>query len=229
VTKFIFVCYDHGTGGEPLAVAISKLAFCEDLKHEKHSCRTWTYDCFNKLFLLPYKSDWMIEAEQIQKSDTVRVVPSHYRPEILKLLYPDEIYVIINAPHTPIGITRLMKRIYKHVWLTKHPQLNQKIGYFIHNAHIRNVHNIHNKSTVPNLAQIQEMDKPIMNGEIECLIANKKINKENMKELFRTYAKDYYSEFRYKDENNTFVIEFEDVNNPKQLLQQLTTSQSVLE
>ena len=50
-----------------------------------------------------------------------------------------------------------------------------------------------------------------------------------MKELFRTYAKDYYSEFRYKDENNTFVIEFEDVNNPKQLLQQLTTSQSVLE
>jgi len=229
VTKFIFVCYEHGTGGENLAVAISKLPFCEDLKHEKHSGRTWTYDCFNKLFLRPYKSDWMIEAEQIQKSDTVRVVPSHYRPEKLKLLYPDEIYVIINIPRTPIGITRLMKRIYKHVWLTKHPHLNQKIGYFIHNAHIRNVHNIHNKSTVPNLAQIQEMDQPIMNGEIECLIANKKINKENMKELFRTYAKAYYPEFRYKDENNTFVIEYENVNNPKQLLQQLTTSQSVLE
>ena len=82
--KFIFVCYDHGAGGEGLAVEISKLHFCNDLKYEKHGDRTWSFDYFNKLFLKNYQKDWIDQISGNHTGKFYEVIPSHYRPELIQ-------------------------------------------------------------------------------------------------------------------------------------------------
>ena len=49
--KFIFVCFQHGAGGEALSVEIRKLKKCNTLNYTKHGPRTWSYDYFDRLFL----------------------------------------------------------------------------------------------------------------------------------------------------------------------------------
>ena len=48
--RFIFVCFEMGTGGENLSVKISLNSKCNTLRHEDMDGRTWSYDYFNKLF-----------------------------------------------------------------------------------------------------------------------------------------------------------------------------------
>jgi len=200
MNKFIFVCYQHGTGGEVLSVEISKLPFCQHLRYEKHSGRTWTFDCFDKLFLKEFRPDWEQKAAQVKPSELVRVVPSHYRPEKLKKLFPDDIFIVINSPSTKSGLTKLLKRIYKQVWLTKHHNLEQKIGYFIQCS-----------GKKPNRDQIKILNKDISNGGIQCLINEEKITKEMIKKLFRVWAKDFRPLFHYKDGHNLFAIDYPDI------------------
>lgn len=201
MNKFIFVCYEHGTGGESLSVEISRLPFCETLPHEKHSGRVWTFDCFNKLFLKNYNKDWMQMASQVKPAQKVRVVPSHYTPETLRKLFPNELFVIINSPVTQSGMTKLLKRIYKQVWLTKHNRLDQKIGYFIQNC-----------GRKPNKEQIKRMAKPITNGGIQCLINEKEVNKHSIKDLFKKWANNFKTSFHYHNGPNILTIEYADRN-----------------
>ena len=211
MNKFIFVCYEHGTGGESLSVEISRLPFCETLLHEKHGGRAWTFDCFNKLFLKNYNKDWMQIASQVKPAQKVRVVPSHYTPETLRKLFPNELFVIINSPATQSGMTKLLKRIYKQVWLTKHNRLDQKIGYFIQNCG-RN----------PNREQIKKMNKPISNGGIQCLINDEKINPSSIKKMFRLWAKNFRPSFFYKDTDKLFTLNF-DEKNTNEVIEDLKT------
>ena len=201
MNKFIFVCYEHGTRGESLAVEISRLPFCQTLLYEKHGGRTWTFDCFNKLFLKNYTNNWMQIARQIKTDHRVRVVPSHYRPEELKKLFTNEIFVVINSPVTQSDMKKLLKRIYKQVWLTKHQSLDQKIGYFIQNC-----------GRKPNREQVKRMAKPITNGGIQCLINEKEINKHSIKDLFREWANGYKPSFHYYNGPKIITIEYADRN-----------------
>lgn len=201
MNKFIFVCYEHGTGGESLSVEISRLPFCETLRHEKHSGRTWTFDCFDKLFLRNFNDNWKQIARRVNTDHRVRVVPSHYRPEELKKLFPNEIFVVINSPVTQSDMKKLLKRIYKQVWLTKHQRLDQKIGYFIQNC-----------GRKPNREQVKRMAKPITNGGIQCLINEKEINKHSIKDLFRRWANDFKPSFHYHNGPKIITIEYADRN-----------------
>ena len=195
--KFIFVCYEHGTGGESLSVELSQLPFCQTLRYEKHAGRTWTYDCFDKLFLRNFQADWISQASQIKSNSQIRVVPSHYRPEELMKLFNDAIFVVINSPKRETDIASLLKRIYRQVWLTKHDRLDQKIGYFIQNS-----------GRKPDRDQIKIMSRPITNGGIQCLINSRENTRDTVKKLFRVWARNFRPSFHYNDESRLLTIEY---------------------
>ena len=212
--KFIFVCYEHGMGGEKLAVELSNNSFCNYLTHEKHGPRTWGYDYFNKLFLKNYDEDWKQKLPEIEPSKLYHVVPSHYTPELLQQVFPDAIYVVINAPRTENGIKRLHRRIYRHVWLTSHNKLDQKVGYFIQYA-----------GKYPNRQQLKMLDKEVTNAEIQCMVHDLEYTKENLKKIFNRIVKPWRPTFNYKDSSKILTIDYEQLisGNKEELNQRLRT------
>ena len=201
-------------GGERLAVELSKNSFCNYLTYEKHGPRTWGYDCFNKLFLKNYDEDWKQKLPEIEPSKLYHVVPSHYTPELLQQVFPDAIYVVINAPRTENGIKRLHRRIYRHVWLTSHNKLDQKVGYFIQYA-----------GKYPNRQQLKMLDKEVTNAEIQCMVHDLEYTKENLKKIFNRIVKPWRPTFNYKNSGKILTIDYEQLirGNKEELNQRLRT------
>jgi hypothetical protein len=198
--KFIFVCYEHGTGGEPLAVEISKLKKCNTLSYTKHGIRIWSYDYFNKLFLKSYDKNWKNKIKLDKTSNEFYyVVPSHYDPDIIKEVFPNEFFVVINSPKTIEGIKNLKERIFDHVWLTKHNNLQEKIGFYIENA-----------GKKPSRSHLKKLGQDLLNGEIKCIIHNVEPTLTNMKELFEK-VNVRSDRFNYINKKNLFTIDYKDV------------------
>ena len=198
--KFIFVCYEHGTGGEPLAVEISKLKKCNTLSYTKHGIRTWSYDYFNKLFLKSYDKNWKNKIKLDKTSNEFYyVVPSHYDPDIIKEVFPNEFFVVINSPKTIEGIKNLKERIFDHVWLTKHNNLQEKIGFYIESA-----------GKKPSRSHLKKLGQDLLNGEIKCIIHNVEPTLTNMKELFEK-VNVRSDRFNYINKKNLFTIDYKDV------------------
>jgi len=213
--KFIFVCYEHGTGGEPLAVEISKLKKCNTLSYTKHGIRIWSYDYFNKLFLKSYDKNWKNKIKLDKTSNEFYyVVPSHYDPDIIKEVFPNEFFVVINSPKTIEGIKNLKERIFDHVWLTKHNNLQEKIGFYIENA-----------GKNPSRSHLKKLGQDLLNGEIKCIIHNVEPTLTNMKELFEK-VNVRSDRFNYINKKNLFTIDYKDVitNKNKNLINNLKMS-----
>lgn len=204
MSRFIFVCYQHGHGGESLAVEISKLEICNPLEHEKQGKRTWTQDHFNKLFLKPYDPQWKHKVQPAVDNEKYYVVPSHYRPETLRELFPMALYIVINSPTTKERLQSLTNRIYKNVWLTKHKRLDQKIGYFITNA-----------GHSPDRGQLKELAKDITNGEIQCVMHRVMKNRNNIKSIFKKWTEKYTPNFLYQNEDKLVTISYDDLMDKK--------------
>ena len=198
--KFIFVCYEHGTGGEGLAVEISKLHFCNDLKYEKHGDRTWRYDYFNKLFLINYQKDWIDQICGNLTGKFYEVIPSHYRPELIQKKYPNAFYVVINSPILTASKENLKKDIFEKVWQSRHRSLAQRIGYFIQNS---------NKK--PTREQLRKLDNDMSNGEIQCLIRNIKPTENNILKLFEKNIPLVSDVMHYTASHNLFPVAYEDL------------------
>ena len=198
--KFIFVCYEHGTGGEGLAVEISKLHFCNDLKYEKHGDRTWSYDYFNKLFLKNYQKDWIDQISGNHTGKFYEVIPSHYRPELIQKKYPNAFYVVINSPISTASKENLKKDIFEKVWQSRHRSLAQRIGYFIQNS---------NKK--PTREQLRKLDNDMSNGEIQCLIHNIKPTENNILKLFEKNIPLVSDVMHYTASHNLFPVAYEDL------------------
>ena len=198
--KFIFVCYEHGTGGEGLAVEISKLHFCNDLKYEKHGDRTWSFDYFNKLFLKNYQKDWMDQISGNHTGKAYEVIPSHYRPELIQKKYPNAFYVVINSPILTASKENLKKDIFEKVWQSRHRSLAQRIGYFIQNS---------NKK--PTREQLRKLDNDMSNGEIQCLIHNIRPTENNILKLFEKHIALVSDVMHYTASHNLFPVAYEDL------------------
>ena len=114
--KFIFVCFQHGAGGEALSVEISKLKKCNTLNYTKHGPRTWSYDYFDRLFLKYPAKNWKDNIKLDKKANKFYyVIPSHYTPDSIKEVFPNDIFVVITSPQTTEGIESLKERIFQHV------------------------------------------------------------------------------------------------------------------
>lgn len=203
--KFIFVCYEQGYGGESLSVEISKLEKCNTLNYNKHGPRTWSCDYFNKLFLKYYDNNWKNKIKLDKKTNEFYyVVPSHYDPDILKEVFPNEFFVVINSPKTIEEVKSLKERIFQNVWLTKHNNLQEKIGFYTQKA-----------GKKPSRDHLKKLNKNLLNGEIECIIQNVKPTLTNMRELFEKTIvigrRLSTKRFNYINEKNLFTINYEDV------------------
>lgn len=109
MVKILFVCYSMGTGGESLALAISKLDTCETLSHVKYSNgRTSTIDIFGSLFRGPgsktgkYKFTKQEIDDCLQNATTNKwhVVASHFSYDAFKDVEAQKIFVVIQNPVT---------------------------------------------------------------------------------------------------------------------------------
>lgn len=216
--NFIFVCYNHGAGGENLAVQISKSKYCNTLAYDKMGYRTWTYDIFDKFFLKPFNKDWKSKLKHVTPTRLIDVVPSHYSPTELKKKFPNELYVVINYPTTPKGLVEYRQAVYQKVWLSKHKTLQQKVGYWNNNT---------NKALTRE--HVKKLSKNITNGDIECMIANVPINKKNTKLLFENKMKKMKDKFNFEQKENILVTTYEKLNNINSLLKLINSRLTTLE
>ena len=216
--NFIFVCYNHGAGGENLALQISKSKYCNTLAYDKMGYRTWTYDIFDKFFLKPFDKNWQNKLKQVTPTTLVDVVPSHYSPAELKKKFPNELYVVINYPTTSKGLVEYRQAVYQKVWLSKHNTLQQKVGYWKNNT---------NKALTRD--NVKKLSKNITNGDIECIIADMPINKKNAKLLFETKMLKMKDKFNFKQKQNIIVTTYEKLSNINSLLKLVNSRLTTLE
>ena len=216
--NFIFVCYNHGAGGENLALQISKSKYCNTLAYDKMGYRTWTYDIFDKFFLKPFDKNWQNKLKQVAPTTLVDVVPSHYSPAELKKKVPNELYVVINYPTTSKGLVEYRQAVYQKVWLSKHNTLQQKVGYWKNNT---------NKALTRD--NVKKLSKNITNGDIECIIADMPINKKNAKLLFKTKMLKMKDKFNFKQKQNIIVTTYEKLSNINSLLKLVNSRLTTLE
>ena len=125
--KIIFVCYNHGTGGETLAQQISLLDQCNNLPYKKVKGRTVTRDIFKGNF----RNAKFSQQPLPPPSDKWYVVPSHFLPKQLnewdklnsvvigKDMNAEKFYVVINDPITKEHEELVNKNIYEKVWTRK--------------------------------------------------------------------------------------------------------------
>ena len=111
MVKIIFVCYNHGTGGETLSQKISLLEQCNNLTYKKFNERTITNDVFKGTF----RYDKFSQQPLPDPSDKWYVVPSHFPPEQLVDIKAIKFYVVINDPITTEHDELMNKNIYKNI------------------------------------------------------------------------------------------------------------------
>ena len=195
MNKFIFVCYDHGTGGENLSLKISQKDYCETLKNHAQGGRTWTNDVFEKS-LLSVTESWHEKISNISHCDLWRVVPSHRTPDEIKQHLPNSLFVVINYPVDSQQINHLQNRIYKKVWMTSLDSLKQKIGFCEQYNY-----EINTKE------KLQDLNKALNNAHIHCIMNDVEYTDANSYELFRKIVK-VGSGMRYKDDEKTIALEY---------------------
>lgn len=173
--KFIFVCYDHGCGGENLSVQISKRPYCNTLEHTTQDSRTWSNDVFNKLLLKTTSmNSWQDQIPKVPESKKFNVIPSHFRSNELKSVFKNSIFVVINFPTSSDALLHLQNRIYEKVWLSSHTNLKQKIGFCEEEGY--------NVNTQEKLKQI---NNSLNNAHIHCIMNDLEFTEENVKHLFK--------------------------------------------
>jgi len=203
VDKFIFVCYDHGCGGENLSVAISKRPYCNTLEHTTQDSRTWSYDVFDKLLLKGVnRNNWQTQIPVVTPSTKFYVIPSHRDPMELKSVFKNSIFVVINFPSSDHALVHLRNRIYEKVWLTSQTSIKQKLGFCEEYGYKIDTHK-----------QIKQINNSVNNAHIHCIMNNVDYTQENIEHLFRETLQS--TGMNYSDDDQTIVLEYNNMDMTK--------------
>lgn len=205
MAKFIFVCYDHGTGGEGLSVKISKRDYCNPIESYKQDNRTFTSDVLNKLLLKSSTEfTWNKQLPEIKDNGKYYVVPSHRQPKEIQNSFPDSIYVVINFPITSELKKHLCTGIKERVWYTSHSNLKEKMGFCTEYQY-----------TINSQETLQRINKAVNNAEIHCIMNGMEYTEENVDILFHKKvinAKIGNSGMRYEDNDKIITLEYGNKN-----------------
>jgi len=200
--KFIFVCYDHGCGGENLSVQISKRDYCNPLECANQAGRTWSEDIFNKLLLKnTTKNSWQKQIPNIPVSDKYYVIPSHREPSELKLVFKDSIFVVVNFPTSVDSILHLHNRVYEKVWLSSHSNIKQKIGFCEQVGY-----------TVGG-EKLKQINNSLNNAHIHCILNDIDYTDANVELLFAKTRR--YKGMNYLDDDKTIALEYNNIDMKK--------------
>jgi len=203
MNKFIFVCYDHGCGGENLSVTISKQPCCNELEYEMHNTRTWTKDVFNKLLLkTETMHTWKYLIPEVPVSEKFYVVPSHIEPKKLLEVFPNAVYVVINFPRTEDKIKHLHNRIYEKVWLTSMDNIKQKIGFCKEYGY-----------TIDSQEKLKQINIAVNNAHIHCIMNNLDFTQENVNNLLLQHLET--CGMNYIDNDQIITMEYDNLDYKK--------------
>ena len=201
--KFIFVCYDHGCGGENLSVEISKKDYCNTLEYTIQNSRTWSNDVFNKLLLKSTaKNSWQDQIPKVPYSEKFNIIPSHREPNELKSVFKNSIFVVINFPTSSETLLHLQNRIYEKVWLSSHTNLKQKIGFCEEHGYNINTHK-----------KLKQINDSLNNAHIHCIMNDLDFTEENIKHLLVKTLQN--KGMNYCDDHQTIALEYNNIDMKK--------------
>ena len=107
--KYLFVCYNGGTGGEQLAQKLSQLDKCYTLDFHMWNGRTINHNHLNDFQVLERGKP----LSSTNLTEKYHVVPTHCRPEDVKY---DGLKITINFPRDPILIKEIEDNCYNKLW-----------------------------------------------------------------------------------------------------------------
>ncbi len=229
--KLIFVCYQHGFGGENLSHRISKHALCDKLLVKIEKGRTIIKnDLFNKIFLgfnNNFQYSFFQNKEKLckkvmkdfkQKIDKIKkynIVPSHIDAGALRKVFTDSYFITIEPPKTKEQHRCCRRHLYNNFWLYKTTDLAEYIGEIYSK--------IEAFKTKKTEKEIKKLTKEILSkyknklsfGQIQCVINDLEPTIKNMKKLFFSlYGKKKFSYYKkFKKQFNILNISYKDVKN----------------
>lgn len=219
MSKFIFVIYQQGLGGENLSTRISHTPNCEPLTSIKTAeDRTIIQnDFFGKFFIhcpiiingktffkekhINQVKNFFLKKKQIERYTKNIVVPCHFKIKNMLKEFPDEKFVIIDPPHKKQEQQKILESNYKKVWLYT---LNTQLEILGHLMFVKNWLKFD-----PDVKSIitKIKGKKITVGELCCYSKNLEPTEKNQKQIFYQL---------YKDKLKTQKIE--NIKNKKNIL-----------
>jgi hypothetical protein len=197
--KIIFVCYQHGFGGENLSYRISNHVLCNKLLVKIEKGRTIIKnDLFNKIFL-GFNNNFQYNFQdkeklckevikdfknKIDKIKKYNVVPSHINVDILKKKFYNSYFITIEPPKTKEQYYQYLQHLYNDYWLYKTTNLAEYIGEIYCKIEMF--------KTKKTEIEIKKLTKQILSkyknklsfGQIQCVINDLEPTEKNMKKLF---------------------------------------------
>jgi hypothetical protein len=230
MNKLIFVCYQHGFGGENLSHQISGHALCNKLLVKIEKGRTVIKnDIFNKAFLgfnnnFQYNF-WDKEKlckkiikdfkNKIDKIKKYTVVPSHVDSNTLRKVFTNSYFITIEPPKTKEQRKLYLQHLYDDFWLYKTTDLAEYIGEIYSKIELFKSKKTEN--------DIKELTKEILFkykntlcfGQIQCVINEIEPTVKNMKKLFLSlYNKKKFKFYnKFKNKSNILNISYDSVKN----------------
>jgi hypothetical protein len=223
--KLIFVCYQHGFGGENLSYRISQHTLCDKLPVKIEKGRTIIKnDVFNKV-LLGFNNNFQYSFQdkeklckkiikdfknKIDKIKKYNVVPSHVDADVLKKCFYNSYFVTIQPPKTEEQYQQYLRHLYDDYWLYKTTNLSEYIGEIYCKIEI-----FHDEKTEK---EIKYLTKEILSkykntlsfGQIQCVVNGLDPSPENMKKLFSSlYNKKNFEYHNITNNNKDYSVSFE--------------------
>ena len=226
--KLIFVCYQHGFGGENLSYRISQHKSCDKILVKLHKGRTIIInDVFNKIFL-GFNNNFQYNFQdkerlcqrvikeyetKINSMKKYNIVPSHIDASILQKNFINSFFVIIEPPETDAQYQKYLKHLYDSFWLYKTQDVKEYIGEIY--SKIETFHKHKTAKEVKKLTNtiLLKYKNKLSFGQIQCVVNNIEPTIKKMKEFFCSVYnnKDFNNFAKIKDQSNVLYIPYNSV------------------
>lgn len=223
--KLIFVCYQHGFGGENLSYRISQHRLCDKLLVKIEKGRTIILnDVFNKIFL-GFNDNFQYRFQdkeklckkiiknfknKIDKIKKYNIVPSHINADTLKKFFIDSYFITIEPPRTEEQYQQYLRHLYDDVWHYKTTNLEEYVGEIY--CEIEIFKNKKTKKEIKNLTKqiLSKYKNTLSFGQIKCVVNGLEPSAENMEKLFSSrYNKKNFEYHNITNNNQNISLSFE--------------------
>jgi len=220
MVKLIFVCYQHGFGGENLSYRLSLDDRCNQLKIKKllKLNRTVILDeLFEKNFLKysydKKKINKIYKDLKKNKSKKYYIVPTHFNYTFLKKKFKNSLFITIAPPIDTCGKKKVFDHIYKNVWQYSTSDVREFVGELLNIIDFYNLQS-NNKKNKLVIEILKKYKTKLTFGGIRCVLNKLLPTIDNQKYLFENYKKKYkFKKLLTEIKKNTFVVSYEKINN----------------
>jgi hypothetical protein len=223
--KLIFVCYQHGFGGENLSHRISQHPLCDRLLVKIEKGRTVIKnDIFNKVFL-GFNNNFQYNFQdkeklcikiikdfknKIDKVNKFTVVPSHVDAKILRKFFTNSYFVTIKPPNTKEQQQQYLQHLYNNYWLYKTTDITEYVGEIY--CKIEMFNDDKTKKEIKKITKeiLSKYRNKLSFGQIQCVLNGLEPSTKNMKKLFSSlHNKENFRRNDIQIDNKNYVVSFD--------------------